>query len=554
VHRLREQGDAQVAKAEAKLIGSCMKLASKEADGSLFQPCVDADAKQRVAKARAKTQAVVLTKCSMTPDFGFTSADAANDAAQEQVLDLLYEIFGSDPGSAIIASSSDSTGAKCQQLVHKSYERVLQTEIATYNACKKAGLKAGSIDSQESLSNCTLAIDSDAKGKIAKAMAKLSATVTTACSGVNLSTAFPGECGPPPSAFVDCVEDNSRCSSCLVIRGADNTSTSCDDFDNGSSDGSCLAPAVCGNGQLESGEDCDDGNTTSGDCCSATCTVEPAAQSCASDGNACTDDECDGAGVCVHTANGDACDDSLFCNGTDTCASGTCSLHTGDPCPGADGDGNCSESCDETADACSGPDTNGAACDDGLFCNGTDTCGGGTCSVHTGDPCFAGDGDANCAESCDDTLDTCSAPDTDGSACDDSLFCNGADTCQGGTCSGHAGDPCPGPDADANCAESCDEAGDDCTATDTDGAACDDSLFCNGADTCASGACTTHAGDPCPGADGDGNCSETCDETADAAPPRTPTAARATTASSATARTRARAGRARRTPATRACR
>src|SRR6185295_17585538 len=113
-----------VAKAEAKLIGSCMKLASKEADGSLFQPCVDADAKQRVAKARANTQATVLTKCSMTPDFGFTSADAANDAAQQQVLDLLYEIFGPDPGSAIIASSADSTGAKCQQLVHRGYEKV----------------------------------------------------------------------------------------------------------------------------------------------------------------------------------------------------------------------------------------------------------------------------------------------------------------------------------------------------------------------------------------------------------------------------------------------
>src|SRR6185369_16571819 len=35
------------------------------------------------------------------------------------------------------------------------------------------------------------------------------------------------------------------------------------------------APAVCGNGIQESGEECDDGNVASQDGCSATCTLEP---------------------------------------------------------------------------------------------------------------------------------------------------------------------------------------------------------------------------------------------------------------------------------------
>jgi uncharacterized protein (TIGR03382 family) len=34
------------------------------------------------------------------------------------------------------------------------------------------------------------------------------------------------------------------------------------------------APAACGNGIVESGETCDDGNTVSNDGCSATCTTE----------------------------------------------------------------------------------------------------------------------------------------------------------------------------------------------------------------------------------------------------------------------------------------
>jgi len=37
---------------------------------------------------------------------------------------------------------------------------------------------------------------------------------------------------------------------------------------------SCLPIAQCGNGNLDSGEECDDGNTVAGDCCSSQCSVE----------------------------------------------------------------------------------------------------------------------------------------------------------------------------------------------------------------------------------------------------------------------------------------
>src|SRR5262245_51544871 len=43
---------------------------------------------------------------------------------------------------------------------------------------------------------------------------------------------------------------------------------------------------VCGNGAVDVGEDCDDGNQTSGDCCSATCQSEDGGA--CNDGNACT--------------------------------------------------------------------------------------------------------------------------------------------------------------------------------------------------------------------------------------------------------------------------
>jgi len=56
----------------------------------------------------------------------------------------------------------------------------------------------------------------------------------------------------------------------------------------------------CGNGTVDSGEQCDDGNTLDGDCCSSTCQYEASGSGCTGDDNICTADVCDGAGVCMH--------------------------------------------------------------------------------------------------------------------------------------------------------------------------------------------------------------------------------------------------------------
>jgi cysteine-rich repeat protein len=73
----------------------------------------------------------------------------------------------------------------------------------------------------------------------------------------------------------------------------------------------------CGNGVVDAGEQCDDGNLgRNGDCCALGCTVRP-----------------DGA----------SCSDDLFCNGQETtCLGGACQLGT-PPCP---------FQCDETTDTC----------------------------------------------------------------------------------------------------------------------------------------------------------------------------------------------------------
>jgi len=52
----------------------------------------------------------------------------------------------------------------------------------------------------------------------------------------------------------------------------------------------------CGDGQVDPGEQCDDGNRTDGDCCSASCTFETAA---CNDGDGCTTGDVCRAGTCV---------------------------------------------------------------------------------------------------------------------------------------------------------------------------------------------------------------------------------------------------------------
>jgi cysteine-rich repeat protein len=63
----------------------------------------------------------------------------------------------------------------------------------------------------------------------------------------------------------------------------------------GNCDDNCLCPASCGDGFVQAGEACDDGNLTAGDCCSATCQRE------CDDGNPCTRDSCNiVGGACTH--------------------------------------------------------------------------------------------------------------------------------------------------------------------------------------------------------------------------------------------------------------
>ncbi|HUU01659.1 MAG TPA: right-handed parallel beta-helix repeat-containing protein [Myxococcota bacterium] len=191
---------------------------------------------------------------------------------------------------------------------------------------------------------------------------------------------------------------------------------------------------------------------------------------------------------------GGLCDDGVYCTTNETCTAGVC----GGGVP---------------------------TCDDGVACNGTESC--------YEDLSFCEDGQNQCdpGEFCDAELDQCvincidcsidrscyydyqrnprnacqvcnSAVDVnawinaeDGTACDNGMYCDGADTCLDGACAVHGGDPC-GDDLFCNGVEVCDEQSHACLHPND---ACAEGESClEDEDRC----CTAHDHLDC-GADGD---------------------------------------------------
>lgn len=115
--------------------------------------------------------------------------------------------------------------------------------------------------------------------------------------------------------------------------------------------------------------------------------------------------------------DGAACDDTLFCNGADLCSGGSCSEHAGNPCGAMM---MCDDDNDECVTACSG-----CQIDSACYTNGQ------------ANP-------QNACQVCNTAVSTTAWQPNDGADCDDGLFCNGTDTCSADTCQ-HSGDPCDLP-------------------------------------------------------------------------------------------------------------
>jgi len=137
---------------------------------------------------------------------------------------------------------------------------------------------------------------------------------------------------------------------------------------------------LCGDGILQPGEQCDDGNKLAGDCCSPTCKFEPLGSPCTAP-TICTNNACNGAGTCgsVSLNDGLACTDANVCTVADTCTAGSC---VGAPKNCVDGNPCTTDLCTPPAVGCENIN-NGILCDDGKAATAGDSCSGGICMGFT---------------------------------------------------------------------------------------------------------------------------------------------------------------------------
>ncbi len=297
------------------------------------------------------------------------------------------------------------------------------------------------------------------------------------CDGANCITVGDGSPGSPCCSTTDCSAGGSECidsvctgPDCLVDEDCDD-GISCTDDSCNETTGSCDFIANDGS--------CNDWQLCNGDeTCDANDGCVPGSDPCP--GQLCIEDT-----GCVDCIEDNDCNNDDFCDGVETCLDGSCQDGTAVSCD--DGVGCTDDTCNETTDSCD-IIANDGNCNDGLWCNGAETCDA-VLGCQAGMDVICNDGIGCTDDSCNETNDSCEFVPNDGNCDDDGLWCNGAETCSATQDCQIGSDPCP---------EYCDEGQDSCYECNL-ASDCEDYEFCNGAEICdANGDCQAGA-DPCPG-------------------------------------------------------
>lgn len=224
---------------------------------------------------------------------------------------------------------------------------------------------------------------------------------------------------------------------------------------------------------------CEDGLFCNGaEVCSPVAGCQAGEPPTVNDGIGCTVDRCsEVAGAVLHVPDDLACDDALFCNGTEVCDVAV-GCTAGVP-PAVDDGVDCTDDrCDEATNRVLNAPLD-LACSDGDPCNGAETCSA-LLDCRAGTEPVPDDGIDCTIDYCDDVLGVVGLPDD--SLCDDEVFCNGVEICDA-TLGCRAGTP-PVVSDGVNCTtDVCNEAFARIDHFPSD-AFCSNGLFCDGAEVC----------------------------------------------------------------------
>lgn len=226
-----------VADTQGKVVLPCFLNAAREKIPDA-QLCMTSDVLRRVGKKRDRLTRIATRKCSPAPDFGFSDANTANDAAVNESLALFASIFGSDLQAAIIPRNADAQRFVCQSAVIQGVNRLAQVQRVQFQVCKRTGMKDGTIVSTASLEACFEYLKVDPRAKIHLARTRMQAQMSRYCPDVDLAAAFPGDCAAAPDLRT-CLEERVACRVCRLFNAVDALARDCDEYDDGVRNASC---------------------------------------------------------------------------------------------------------------------------------------------------------------------------------------------------------------------------------------------------------------------------------------------------------------------------
>lgn len=490
------KGMRDVARAQGKVVSSCLKAFAKGALVVSPESCVLADAGGRVGKATAALQKKLTAACAgAAPTFGMTSPASSMARAALGEVGLVHATIGPDIDGELIP---EAVPASCQANVTDALLRCVDARRLAFSKCVKSGLASGQVTDAASLEATCLGSGAgsqpDANHKIARSCAaRIPQVIAGRCRTVDLADAFPA-CGTgDAAALAGCLDAQAACQACLLLNEVDGLSRDCDAFDDANASNGTCGPE-CADGVLQKEEACDDGGIAAGDGCAADCTVEQG-WSCSGSPSTCSPNcgngTIDGEESCDDgdATGGDGCsatctiEPGFGCTGdpsvcTPTCGNGAIQASLGEGCD--DGDGAAGDGCSATCRV-----------EEGWRCTGqpsvcTFVCGNGT--FEPGESCD--DGDASAGDGCSATCRIepgwlcVGQPSVCAPTCGDGLV-RGGETCDDGNASGGDG-----------CSFFCHaEAGFTCSAEPSNCIAVCGDGFVRGAETCDDG--NTTAGDGC---------------------------------------------------------
>jgi hypothetical protein len=161
---------------------------------------------------------------------------------------------------------------------------------------------------------------------------------------------------------------------------------------------------------------CDDEIECTLDVCTASGCTNTTDDTACDDGESCTVDTCGATGCANAPAVDTSCDDGVYCNGADTCgAAGTCAVHVGNPCAS----GGATLSCNEEDELCEGRCDSRDDCPMDTFdawsvCDYADTCD--TTASRVRDQRLWACSAMACVETVTPQSEPCTRP-TEGSSC-----------------------------------------------------------------------------------------------------------------------------------------